>query len=70
MLNKLKDELTVKNFRYYKNINIAFDELHISADGFTSYNLIEEMMTIVELVDLEIYIVEHLNDNCISIKLK
>ncbi len=70
MLNILKNKLIAKNFKYYKNIKIAVDELLISADSFTGYEVIKEMTDITALIDLKIYKVEYLNDNHIRVKLK
>ena len=70
MLNELKNKIDAYNFKSYKNTKISYGELFISADDFTGYNLIKEFGEITELIDLQIYDVEHLNDNIIKIKLK
>lgn len=69
MLNKLKNEIEAFGFSSYKNVEIVHDELFISADSFTGYELFEEMQSIIELIDLKIYKVEYLNDNIIKVKL-
>jgi hypothetical protein len=70
MLNELKNKLLQSNLNYYKNIEITHDELIISADDFTGYELIQETLLIDKLIDKKLFIVKHLNNNIIKVKNK
>ena len=69
MLNKLKNKIESQNFINYKNIEIRYDKFIISADKFTGYLVIKEMVDISELIDTEIYRAEYLN-NVVKVKVK
>lgn len=70
MLNELKNEIEAQRFSSYTNIEVSSGELLISANDFTGYNLIKEMIIIFEMINTMLYHVEHLNNNIIKVKLK
>lgn len=70
MLNNLKEKIETCGCNSYKNIEIIYDELIISANKYTGYLLIRDLVTISEIIDTDIYNVEYLNDNIIKVKVK
>jgi hypothetical protein len=68
MINELKNKLLKSNLKHYKNIELIYGELVISAGDFTGYELIQETMEIDRLIDKKLFKVQYLNNNIIKIK--